>query len=176
MGFWKSALRQSFKAKIREDQRKKAVEAKQRDKLIEQGVKRTNQLKEQAEKYFDTIRESAELVNTTTKPEVFFPRFALILECFEKLAEMEASRIYDTSKYKPQENYQNISNTFTAATNDFINRSFEELQSKVALVEAEQAKAELIKRYFKGMDKYLDKMEAESINLYYSLKEQYSKK
>lgn len=176
MGFLEKAMRQTIKANIRAAQKQKIAEQKAAEKKRADEQKRISKAKEKAEKYLSTAKETADIVNTTTKPEIFFPKYALILESLEKLIEMGTTGEYDTSRYSNlQETYQDLSDMFASETIKFIDRAFEELQSKLALIEAEKAKTDLLRAYFKSMEKYIDRMEAESINHLYALKEQYIK-
>lgn len=162
MGFWSRQIRRSVTATIIDARRKQIAEHNKEVKI-----------NEQARKYLKQTFDAVEVVNTTTKPDEFFSQYALILDNFEKLAEMHESGMVDVSKYKPRENRQAISENFAASTNDFIDRFFDELQTKVSELNSENAKADLIKRYFRSMDKYIIKMETESVDHYYSLKERY---
>ena len=161
MGSWKRAIKFAISAPIIDAKRKQIAEHNKEVK--------TN---EKARQLLKQIFEDRDIVNATTKPDEFFSRYASILENFKKLIEMHESGLVDVSKYKPRENHQAISENFTAATNAFIDRFFDELQTKVSELSSENAKADLIKRYFRSMDKYIVKMESDSINYYYALKEQ----
>ena len=176
MGFLEKTIKQTIKANIRNAQKQRIAEQKAAEKQRAAEQKAARAVKEKAEKFLSTAQEAADIVNTTTKPDIFFPKYALIIESLEKLIEMGTTGEYDTSRYSNlQETYQDISNKFTAATNAFIERSFEELQAKLALIEADKAKTDLLRAYFKSIEKYIDRMEAESINHLYALKEQYIK-
>lgn len=162
MGFWSRQIGRAAGAAVIDARRKQIAEHNKEVKV-----------NEKARQYLKQTFEACDLVNVTTKPDEFFSQYALILENFEKLIEMHESGVVDISKYKPRENHQTISEQFTDATNDFIGRFFDELQTKVSELSSENAKADLIKRYFRSMDKYIVQMETDSINYYYSLKEQY---
>lgn len=163
MGFWSRQIGRSVRATIIDARRKQIAEHNKEVKV-----------NEKARQYLKQTFEACDVVNVTTSPDDFFSRYMLILENLEKLIEMHESGAVDISKYKPRENHQAISENFTAATNDFIDRFLEELQTKVSELSSEKAKADLIKRYFRSMDKYIVKMETESVDYYYSLKEQYN--
>lgn len=162
MGFWSRQIKHSARAAIIDARRKQIAEHNKEVKI-----------NEKARQYLKQTFEACDVVNATTKPDEFFSQYALILENFEKLIEMHESGLVDVSKYKPRENHHAISENFTAATNALIDRFFDELETKVSELSSENAKADLIKRYFRSMDKYIVQMESESINYYYSLKERY---
>ena len=162
MGFWSRQVKHATRAVIIDARRQQIAKHNKEVKI-----------NNQARQYLKQTFEACDIVNVTTKPDEFFSQYALILENFEKLTEMHESGLVDISKYKPRENHQAISENFTAATNALIDRFFDELQTKVSELSSDNAKADLIKRYFRGMDKHIVKMETESLNYYYSLKEQY---
>ena len=162
MGFWSRRIGRAARATVIDARRKQIAEHNKEVKI-----------NQQAKDYLKEAFEACDVVNVTTKPDEFFSQYALILENFEKLIEMHESGVIDISKYKPRENRQTISEQFVAATNDFIGRFFDEIETKVSELSSEKAKADLIKRYFRNMDKYIVQMDTDSINYYYSLKEQY---
>lgn len=162
MGFWSRQIKHSVRATIIDARRKQIAEHNKEVKI-----------KEYAKSLLTSVSESTKIIKTTTKPEDFFSHYALLMESLEKLIELEEIGVLDNVNFRPRDSYQKLSDLFVDGTNDFIGRFFSELQTKVSELSSDNAKADLIKRYFRSMDKHIVKMETESINYYYSLKEQY---
>jgi hypothetical protein len=63
-----------------------------------------------------------------------------------------------------------IEEQFPAATNDFLDRSFESAKAHAETLKTENGKKNAIKRYFDNMEKYITHMDDESIEYFDKLK------
>lgn len=131
------------------------------------------QAKDQSEQWLKIAKDCAYLVNTTKNPEVFFPRYELMLEYLEKLSGLECTGIFSNSTELPSVSFLRIEAQFPAATNDFIERAFEEARSKAETLKTEKGKVNALKRFFAKMDAYTIHMDAESIEYLEALKKEH---
>lgn len=152
--------------------KQKAAEREAREKA-ELARRIREQAKEQSEQWLKIVNDCVFLVNATIKPNVFFPRYALMLEYLKKLAGLECTGIFDNSKELPSEAFLRVEAQFPAATNEFINRSFEASKAHADTLKTEKGKANAIRRFFDDMENYIIHMDAESIEYLDTLKENY---
>lgn len=128
------------------------------------------QAKEQADQWLRIASDCAELVNTTKNPEVFFMRYDLMLETLAKLAGLECTGIFANSRELPSVAHQRVSAQFPAATNTFLDRSFDDAKAKAATLKTEKGRINAIDRYFEKMEEHIVYMDAESIDYLETLK------
>lgn len=120
------------------------------------------QAKERAQGSLKIIADCAELVNTTVNPDVFFPRYNLMLNHLEDISGLECTGIFDNSPELPSETFLRVEAQFEAATNEFLDRSFEAAKAHADSLKTESGKKNAIKRYFENMEKYISHMSGES--------------
>ena len=143
--------------------KKKLAEEKKAREKQELAEKIRTQAKFHAVQWLKIIDDCAELVNTTKNPEVFFPRYSLMLDYLEKLAGLECTGIFDNSKALPSAEYLRVDDLFPAATKDFIDRSFAAEKERAETLKTESGKKKAIARYFTNMDKYRNNMDSENV-------------
>lgn len=160
--FLNELLKMGIAAQQQKKKQQAAAEREAREKQ-ELANKIRAQAKEQADQWLKIINDCANLVNTTVNPEVFFPRYSLMLDYLEKLAGLECTGIFNNSKAKPKEEFYRVDDLFPAATNSFIDRSFAAAKEKAEALKTESGKKNAISRFFASMDKYRVEMEPESI-------------
>ncbi len=129
----------------------------------------------QSQQMLKVVNDCAELVNTTINPEVFFMRYNLMLENLEQLAGLECTGIFANSKELPSEAFLRIEAQFDAATNDFLDRSFENAKTHANTLKTDSGKNNAIKRYFDNMEKYIIHMNDDSLEYFDKMKETYLK-
>lgn len=154
MGFIKTFMRAAI--------RQKQIERKADQKKQWLAEKIRGHAKEQSQQLLKIIADCAELVNTTVNPDVFFSRYNLMLEHLETLAGFECTGIFDNSHELPSETFLRVEAQFEAATNEFLNRSFEAAKSHADSLKTESGKKNAIKRYFENMENYISRMSGES--------------
>ena len=71
----------------------------------------------------------------------------------------------------PSEAFLRIEKQFDAATNDFLDRSFEASKAHAETLKTDNGKKNAIKRYFDNMEKYIIYMNAESLEHFDKMKE-----
>ena len=84
------------------------------------------------------LQESVNLVNTTTKPDVFFKRLNFTLDILLYLQSYERYKIFRSSL--PSKDYQNIIRNLEATVNDFIDRAVAANKRKVLALKTEKAR------------------------------------
>lgn len=131
------------------------------------------QAKEQSGQWLKIVNDCAYLVNTTKNPEVFFPRYELMLEHLEQLAGLECTGIFSNSRELPSTAFLRIEAQFPAATNDFIDRAFEAARANTETLKTEKGKVNALKRFFAKMDAFTINMDAESIEHLEALKKEH---
>ena len=86
------------------------------------------------------IQDSAVLINTTIKPDVFFKRINFTLDLLLRLQPYEKYKIF---KYgTPSNDYARIISNLETTVDDFISRALAANQSKIASLKTEKAKKE----------------------------------
>lgn len=76
------------------------------------------------------LQDTVHLINTTTKPDVFFKRLNFALDILMDLQRYEKYRIF--TKSKPSQDYQKIIRNMEATVDSFIDRVLEENEKKIA--------------------------------------------
>lgn len=182
MGFFmrafKKAVRKQVKQHFKNATKNKKANTPKRETLSERERREKQkiaedirkQAKEQSDQLLKIIKDSAELVNTTVNPEVFFMRYNLMLEHLKTLTGFECTGIYDNSPELPSEAFLRIEAQFEEQTNIFLNRSFEKAKEHSETLKTETGKKNAIKRYFDNMEKYKDHMSGESIEFFERMK------
>lgn len=84
------------------------------------------------------LQESVNLVNTTTKPDIFFKRLHFSLDLLLDLRQYEKYKIFKSSV--PSRDYQKIVGNLGAIVNDFIDRAVDANNSKLATLKTEKAR------------------------------------
>lgn len=84
------------------------------------------------------LQDSVKLVNTTTKPDVFFKRLNFTLDILLYLQSYERYKIFRSSL--PSKDYQNIIRNLEAIVNDFIDRAVAANERKVLALKTEKAR------------------------------------
>lgn len=123
--------------------------------------------KENVSNCFRILKDSAKLINTTKKPEVFFERYLLALSILNELIPIEKKLLIkgDTpSKIKKQFYEKEI-----LTVNDFIDRHFNETLDKLNSLKTEKSKINQIDKYCSAFDNYKQYLSNESISKYNSL-------
>lgn len=105
---------------------------------------------EQIDNLLTQTAESANLVNTTLKPDVFFHRLNFMLDTLQTLTTYEDKYRFNNL---PSADYQRAIDNLEATVNNFIDRSFEYEKEQAAKLKTEKGKLNRMLRYF-------DKMEA----------------
>lgn len=129
----------------------------------------------QSQQLLKIVNDCAELVNTTVNPDVFFMRYNLMLEKLEELAGLECTGIFDNSPELPSEAFLRVEAQFTAATNEFLERSLKKAKEHADTLKTESGKSKAMSRYFDNMEKYSIHMDSESLEYLYKMKETYLK-
>lgn len=186
MGYLESILKKQFKKQINKGfkQNTKSQRANSQDathilREIREKQKLADDIKKNA-KFESTgllkiVQDCVELVNTTANPEVFFMRYNLMLENLEKLAGLERAGIFDNSPELPSEAFLRVEAQFDAATNDFLDRSFEKAKAHANTLKTDSGKTNAIKRYFDNIEKYIPQMSGNSLEHFSKMKETYLK-
>lgn len=178
MGFVKNILKKAIKRQAIANSTPSA-HAQSNETLAEREAREKQKLaddirahaKLQASQLLKIVNDCAELVNTTANPEVFFPRYNLMLEHLETLAGLECTGIFANSPELPSEAFLRIESQFGAATNDFLDRSFEAAKKHADSLKTDKGKTAAIKRYFDNMEHYIIYMNGESLEYFDKLKE-----
>lgn len=84
------------------------------------------------------IQDSAKLVNTTVKPDIFFKRLHFTLDLLLRLQPYEKYKIFKAST--PSQDYRRILANLQQTVDDFIDRAIEANNLKVASLKTEKAR------------------------------------
>lgn len=182
MGFLMKSFKKAIKAQILQnmkDAKSQRTRKQKQETLAEREAREKQKLANdiraqariQSQGSLKIVNDCVELVNTTVKPEVFFERYNLMLEHLETLAGLECTGIFENSRELPSEAFLRVEAQFDAATNDFLDRSFEKAKEHANTLKTENGKKNAIKRYFDNMEKYIIYMNGESLEHFDKMKE-----
>lgn len=82
-------------------------------------------------------KDSAKLVNTTVKPDVFFGRINFLLDTLLYMKTFERRCSFRTT---PTQDYNRILNNLSATVNDFIDRSYTQARQKADTMKTEKGR------------------------------------
>lgn len=122
-----------------------------------------------AEQWLKIANDCAKLVNTTKNPDVFFPRYSLLIEEMNKLVKVQ-SLIHFNDKL-PSQNLQEIESKKVNTINDFLNRYCEDVIEKISKVKNLQTKRNRADKFFQSLKQYDNQMLDENIQTYHFLYE-----
>ena len=94
--------------------------------------------KQRAQGYLKQIQESAKLVNTTVKPDIYFGRLNFLFDLFLRLQPYERYGIFRGGT--PSSDLAKLQNGLEKSVDDFIMRSYEKQMEKVKVLKTEKAK------------------------------------
>lgn len=115
------------------------------------------------------VNDCANLVNTTKKADVFFPRYYLLLEKLENLAKLENFNCFRGTP--PSVNLSETLNKKVLTINDFIDRFYDDTLLQISNLKTEKAKEKRIENFYTELSKYNDYMLPENIEKYISMYE-----
>lgn len=113
------------------------------------------------------LKECANLINTTKKPEIFFRRYLLALSILNELIPVE--RKFPFKGDKPSKIKKEFYQKEILTVNDFIDRYYNDTLLKITSLKTEKSKIARINEFHSSLDTYKQYMSAESINKYNEL-------
>ena len=113
--------------------------------------------------------DCANLVNTTKKVDVFFPRYYLLLEKLENLAKLEKFNCFHGTL--PSVNLSKTLDKTVLTINDFIDRFYNDTLAQINKLKTEKAKEKRIENFYNELSKYNDYMLPENVEKYISMYE-----
>lgn len=140
--------------------------------------KHQQQIEEQmlAPQYLKILQDCARLVNTTNNPDVYFPRYDLLIEKAVALASMKTVSFQGDS---PRQILEHVFEQKDKNCANFIDRYFGIVKSKVYDLEREQSKHAQVEKFHDSLLKYYDKMSEENVreceNKYFFLLDEINK-
>lgn len=123
-----------------------------------------------APQWLKIANDSANLVNKTTNPEVFFNRYDLILEMMDNLS--GAERYVKFKGVKPHIQKRQLIEDKEHQTMLFIDRAYQKAKEEAATKTTEKGATAFITRFFQKMEKYYPKMAKSNIDHIESLKKE----
>ena len=100
--------------------------------------KLTSQSMEHIARLLSQAQDCARLINTTTKPDVFFKRLNFLLDLLLELQQYEKYKIFKGGT--PSADYKKILNNLETTVNDFINRAQLAHEEKMRSLKTDKAK------------------------------------
>ncbi len=107
-------------------------------------------------------QDSVKLVNTTKKPDVFFDRYDLLLDCTEKLSLMK--HLMNFSGTKPSKQLATFLAEKEKATSLFIKRFYQETIDKIKSLKTDKAKHSNAIQFYVTLEDYFHRMTQANIN------------
>lgn len=94
-------------------------------------------------------QDSAKLINTTVKPDVFFGRVNFLLDTLLYMKSFERTCSFRTT---PTQDYNRILDNLGATVNDFIDRSYAHTRQKSDAMKTERGRLNTLDRYAKALE------------------------
>ena len=127
-----------------------------------------------AEQWIKIAKESADLVNNTKKPDVFFKRYDLLVKELQNLSKVQ--HLISYQGIAPSENLRNILSKRELTINNFIVRYYEDTISSINKLKTFQTKRNKADSFFKNLKAYDNLMLDNNILTYQNLYEQLLRK
>lgn len=126
-----------------------------------------NILQQDIDNHIRIIDDSLKIIQKTNAPDVFFSRYALIIERVEELINLlkNANRDYD----KALKTRDTIINKKQACIRDFIKRYWEHTYKKISELKTEKAKENNKQKFIDSLKPYEYEMDEESKKYYISI-------
>lgn len=115
------------------------------------------------------VSDSANLVNTTKNPKVFFERYNLLINKLENLSKLEKFNCF--AGKSPSSNLKEILNKREITINDFLNRYCEDTLNKIHSLKTVSSKRKKVDIFFNSIKKYEKFMTDNNIQTYQFLYE-----
>jgi hypothetical protein len=117
---------------------------------------------QQAENDLRIIRDCAKLVETTTKPDVFFMRLNLLVEKSKHLASLE--KYITFSGESPSAAYNGVCQDYQKAIKQFLIRYFSETFDKAEAMKTEKGRIGKYQKFYDSLQEYYRYMSSENID------------
>ena len=119
------------------------------------------------------MNESAQLVNNTVKPDVFFKRYSILIEHGEKLVKFEPYLKFDGES--PSVTLRKIRQQRHQATLDFLERAYKEVSVKAAAMKTEKGTVNQFIKFFDSLDAFYDEMDGEAQEYIFNLEKNHNR-
>ena len=117
---------------------------------------------QQAENDLRIVRDSANLIEKTTKPDVFFMRLNLLVERSGHLANLE--KYISFSGSSPTAAHHEIISNYHKAINQFLVRYFSETFDKAEAMKTEKGRIGKYQKFYDSLQEYYRYMNPENID------------
>lgn len=107
------------------------------------------------------MNESADLVNNTLKPDVFFKRYNILIEYGEKLVQFEPYVKFKGTS--PTNTLKDIKNQRHQATLNFLERYYQNTELKATSLKTERGKQNAYQKFFDSLKAYSSDMDEETL-------------
>lgn len=94
-------------------------------------------------------KDSAKLINSTVKPDVFFGRVNFLLDTLLYMQTFERTCSFRTT---PTQDYNRILQSLNATVNDFIDRSYAQVKQKADTMKTEKGRLNTLGRYAQALE------------------------
>ena len=127
-----------------------------------------------ANQWLKIAQESAQIVNSTKNPDVFFERFKLLIEKMESLSNIE--NLIKFKSRKPSQNLKEILDKKELTIKEFIDRFYDETNIKIKNLTMAKSKENNINKFKEKLEFYNEKMSNSNIKYYMKLYEELKNK
>lgn len=121
-----------------------------------------------APQWIKIASDCTNLVNTTTKPEVFFFRYDLLVETVSNLASVEHFVKFNGTK--PSKHLREYQASRDEQEKLFILRAYEKATNDAKKLKTEKGRLNKIQKLFNELDKYCSRLSSENRQLLEALK------
>ncbi|MCR4646246.1 MAG: hypothetical protein K5695_12700 [Oscillospiraceae bacterium] len=108
------------------------------------------------------VRESVNLINSTTNPDVFFERYGFAIYRLKELAKME--RHVKLSGDRPSVFLVTMRQKKQSAIHNLIDRIYDKADQKLTATKTDKSKLSNIEKIEKQLELYFDQMDKSTIN------------
>ena len=127
-----------------------------------------------SKQWLKIAQESAQIVNSTKNPDVFFERFKLLIEKMENLSNIE--NLIKFKSKKPSQNLKEILDKKELTIKEFIDRFYDETNIKIKNLTMVKSKENNINKFKEKLEFYNEEMSNSNIKYYINLYEELKNK
>lgn len=117
-------------------------------------------------RHMQIAEDCVNLINSTAKPDTYFPRYDLLISKLELLCKFQ--KFLNFSSQSPQVNLNSALKNRVNNTNAFIDRYWDSIVKKATTLKTDTAKKNQYSKFIDTMQKYDKNMSPENISYYKS--------
>ena len=137
------------------------------NKLVFNEMQLRNMTTASAQRDLEIINESQQLVNSTSKPDVYFSRYDLLFEVLIRLLRVEP--FYHFSQGSPSDSILHLCQAENDSNKAFIDRYYQKASEKAQSLKTQKGKTNQYQKFFDSLKPYFRRLSQHNIHYVESL-------